>query len=669
VNVQLAAFSPAPGSPVISFTRHATKANSQTEVGVGFLATFQSELGALAFVPPSQRRHYLFSTDAAEPGRSPLIAPAKVNGDNLVGSGKTSSHDSAPTEKPSINSAKNDPSLLKGSPKQKSNDWNRYIEIHSAGHSLTSRTTPAKILATSVRGVSFLEDGSKLQIPSDGNLKEESGRKTGSEATDASSLEGSLSALPPSHQRSTNKISSDPTWSPETEFTKQSSITINVPGAERAFALAESPAVGSCEGGSDCLQPNCQQSNNLTGKTNPKQQIETPPSIQESSIVAVPGVGLPMTPSALVSSTQAVISAPSRRRDNPRNSELSPHATIPVFPVQESLRALSAQLPFLEKHFLEPNRPNLPDSDTLPRGTVPSSSIASPAMRSSFGSTSPQPVSNQSFGGTLAFEVTLTPVKAAEESTVGAAKYLPASASSDTNDSGSADISPTGGSDVPAPIPNPLETTAAAPPGPVEDDGFADNRQEEPPKPSRVERSPSFPEQMIPNTFVASPAGNTPSSEVEQKAHAPLPEKPQSNSETNPPNRAQLTRDITVKVEGSEMANVDVRLSERGGKIVVSVRSQSPELAQSLRTDLGDLVGRLESRGYRSDTTIPIAGQASNNQPAAAFARETSGRSAEGGQSRQHRNHQEPRPRPQHVSELSTFPLEEFKYDERQLNS
>ena len=207
----------------------------------------------------------------------------------------------------------------------------------------------------------------------------------------------------------------------------------------------------------------------------------------------------------------------------------------------------------------------------------------------------------------------------------------------------------------------------------VEDGGFAENPREEPladdhletSKPSKVDRSPSFPEQMIANTCVPSPVGNAPSNEVEQSVHVPSPEKPQPNSETNPPNRAQPTRDITVKVEGSEMANADVRLSDRGGKIVVSVRSQSPELAQSLRADLGDLVGRLENQGYRSDAIIPGAGRASHNQPGAASARETLGPGADGGQSRQHRNHQEPRSRARLVTERSIFPLEEFKYDER----
>jgi len=659
VQVQLAAFSPAPSSPVTSLARHATKGNSQTEVEAGFLATLQSELGALAFPSPSQRRHDLvqFSADAVAPGRIFLIARAKENGDNLFSSGIISSHDSAPTERSSINSAET--TLLKASPKQKSNDLNQYMELQSAGYSLTSRATPAKSLATSVAAVSVREDA---------------------EATAAGSLEGSPWALQPSRQRSTNKISSDPKWSPSTEFAKQ--LSINTPGAERAFALAESPAGCSCESGSCSLQPNRQQSNNLTKQMNSRQQIEAPPSTQESSIVVVPGFSLPMTPSALVPSTQAgdIISAPPLRRDYPRNSavesaQLSPVTTLPVFPVPEILGVVSTQLPL--KLALEPNRPNLSESDTPPRGTPPSPSVASPAVRSSSGSTSAQPVSNELFGGTLAFKVTLTLLKAAEESAVGAAKYLSASADCNANDSGSTDISSTGTSDVTALNPNPLETTAVPTSGRVEDDGFADNLQEESltdnhletPRPSKVDRSPSLLDQMSANTFFPSPVGNAPSSEVEQRAHAPLPEKTQSNSETNPPNRAQPTRDITVKVEGSEMANADVRLSDRGGKIVVSVRSQSPELAQSLRNDLGDLVGRLENRGYRSDTIIPIAGQASHNQPGASSARETSRSGADGGQSRQHRNHQEPRPRPQLVSELSKLPLEESKYNERQLNS
>jgi len=39
--------------------------------------------------------------------------------------------------------------------------------------------------------------------------------------------------------------------------------------------------------------------------------------------------------------------------------------------------------------------------------------------------------------------------------------------------------------------------------------------------------------------------------------------------------------------------------------VLVSVRTPDHELAQSLQTNLGDLIGRLDNKGFKTDTWIP----------------------------------------------------------------
>ena len=60
-----------------------------------------------------------------------------------------------------------------------------------------------------------------------------------------------------------------------------------------------------------------------------------------------------------------------------------------------------------------------------------------------------------------------------------------------------------------------------------------------------------------------------------------------------------------MKLVGEDSAKVSVDLSERGGKVQIAVRSADPDLARSLRTDLGDLVGRLESKGFKTEAWVP----------------------------------------------------------------
>ncbi len=65
-------------------------------------------------------------------------------------------------------------------------------------------------------------------------------------------------------------------------------------------------------------------------------------------------------------------------------------------------------------------------------------------------------------------------------------------------------------------------------------------------------------------------------------------------------------RQISLKLSG-DSTRVNVEVSERAGKIQVSVRTPDHELTRSLQTELGELVGRLESKGFKTETWIPPA--------------------------------------------------------------
>jgi hypothetical protein len=65
------------------------------------------------------------------------------------------------------------------------------------------------------------------------------------------------------------------------------------------------------------------------------------------------------------------------------------------------------------------------------------------------------------------------------------------------------------------------------------------------------------------------------------------------------------TRQISLKLSTDDTTRVIVDLTERAGKVLVAVRTTDHEIAQSLQMDLCDLVGRLESRGFKTETWVP----------------------------------------------------------------
>jgi hypothetical protein len=105
---------------------------------------------------------------------------------------------------------------------------------------------------------------------------------------------------------------------------------------------------------------------------------------------------------------------------------------------------------------------------------------------------------------------------------------------------------------------------------------------------------------------VAEPAVQTPS-----KIPVPQPQAPPMASaelETANPSPAPPVREISFRITAAS-ANVDVQVAQRAGKVQVAVRTADPDLAKSLQTNLGDLVGRLEDKGYKTETWTPVTAQ------------------------------------------------------------
>jgi hypothetical protein len=121
-----------------------------------------------------------------------------------------------------------------------------------------------------------------------------------------------------------------------------------------------------------------------------------------------------------------------------------------------------------------------------------------------------------------------------------------------------------------------------------------------PAKPAAKDAKPGveMPATDIPSRAVQATASRETSAEpaaskVSKAEQAPL--------EPKPVVPAQPARQIALRVSDGESSNVDVQVRERAGKVQVAVRTTDSQLSQSLQSDLGDLVSRLESKGYKTE--------------------------------------------------------------------
>jgi hypothetical protein len=109
-----------------------------------------------------------------------------------------------------------------------------------------------------------------------------------------------------------------------------------------------------------------------------------------------------------------------------------------------------------------------------------------------------------------------------------------------------------------------------------------------------------------------------PGSAVEAQSNSQAPAARPSSADTTEPEitglginaalPSQPIQEISLRLSDAS-ANVDVQVAQRAGKVQVAVRASDPELAQSLQTNLGELVGRLQDKGFKTEAWTPILAQ------------------------------------------------------------
>jgi hypothetical protein len=119
---------------------------------------------------------------------------------------------------------------------------------------------------------------------------------------------------------------------------------------------------------------------------------------------------------------------------------------------------------------------------------------------------------------------------------------------------------------------------------------------------------------------------------------------------------AGSSRDITVRVSDATEKPTDIRFVERNGEVHVSVRSADSEVAQTLRSGLNDLAGRLESKGIQTEVWRPGAESSSSPNDSHHSSADPDGSAHGGGQggSQNGRRHPQNQPKPRWVEELET---------------
>lgn len=86
----------------------------------------------------------------------------------------------------------------------------------------------------------------------------------------------------------------------------------------------------------------------------------------------------------------------------------------------------------------------------------------------------------------------------------------------------------------------------------------------------------------------------------------PVPAAP-AEKEVAGPTPLQPVHSVSLRLATAASAPVDVQVAARAGKLQVAVRTADPDLAKSLQGNLGELVGRLEEKGFRADVWTPAA--------------------------------------------------------------
>jgi hypothetical protein len=137
-----------------------------------------------------------------------------------------------------------------------------------------------------------------------------------------------------------------------------------------------------------------------------------------------------------------------------------------------------------------------------------------------------------------------------------------------------------------------------------------------PPEPTPVGPREPMPPVIRDGAPVSGPVRGEPQiGEVRRVAEVRLP-----NSEPRPP--AAPARQVSMRLEAADQRPVEVSLMDRAGRVEVAVRAADEHVRRVLRADLGELVRRLEGRGFEVRGWEPAAVAAAEGDFEAAAARE-----------------------------------------------
>jgi hypothetical protein len=89
--------------------------------------------------------------------------------------------------------------------------------------------------------------------------------------------------------------------------------------------------------------------------------------------------------------------------------------------------------------------------------------------------------------------------------------------------------------------------------------------------------------------------------------------RPSAELPLEPTPSTQSAREINIRI-AEHGTGAQLRLIDRAGEVLVSVKSADAALAQSLRTDLHELAQKLESSGFRADISLPDSTSITSDQ-------------------------------------------------------
>jgi hypothetical protein len=100
---------------------------------------------------------------------------------------------------------------------------------------------------------------------------------------------------------------------------------------------------------------------------------------------------------------------------------------------------------------------------------------------------------------------------------------------------------------------------------------------------------------------------------ADQEAQPAVPAQVQSEArpaelELPEPSPQPVSRDVSWHLADGD-SSVDIRIAERAGEVSVTVHTPDRDLAESLRADLPDLVGKLRQSGFQAEVWRPAAAQ------------------------------------------------------------